>query len=533
MRKHRFLLTTLAMVWGCAIVDSAWAQKVTEKFRMDTHAIRRILWNVLAEGDKKPDVLTDWRQLNDPAHTILVILGKPHDKTGWPVLNRIPNGFRNFVRAGGAVLLATDSRLENQDLTWMTGYSVTGGSVAGWPKWDDERQFNLRADTLISKQAIYRGLDEDAYKENRNRGLRECLIVRPISSRLQKELFLHPNLEKKTLFLNLVTNKPSFLAGEGWGGENTTVLARFPNGCYYLESAYLPRFSTTPAFAVAAQPGRGRLLFMADHSVFINEMLLQEDKPGDDTDDIGNVAFAYNTLEWLRGDQPKRHKALFVIDGKIETKLDIPLKIIPISLKELQQKMTRQGNIVMKKLNDKVDSMNEGVVRGLGRGPGRIFGRRGGSYRGYILLIITVLTIALVIYAIRRMRRASYGIEAGAPLLVSALTRARPDPEVHLHRQEMLLSADNLAVHARALARECLTGSPVPGTAAQSEPVITAHHGSKWQQRRLIKLARWVWQVAFAPGLPRMTKAQFQKFLDQLHELREALKSRKIQVKNS
>ena len=71
--------------------------------------------------------------------------------------------------------------------------------------------------------------------------------------------------------------------------------------------------------------GNGRVLVLADHSIFINEMMLPSDN--------GNVEFTYNCLEWLRGD-PKdgRNQVLFVEDGTINSRFEVPLKEVPDEL---------------------------------------------------------------------------------------------------------------------------------------------------------------------------------------------------------
>ena len=70
----------------------------------------------------------------------------------------------------------------------------------------------------------------------------------------------------------------------------------------------------------------GRALVMADHSIFINEMMIQRDD--------ANVEFSYNCLKWLSeaGGNDPRTKVLFVEDGNVKATFEVPLKDMPAEL---------------------------------------------------------------------------------------------------------------------------------------------------------------------------------------------------------
>ena len=97
-----------------------------------------------------------------------------------------------------------------------------------------------------------------------------------------------------------------------------------------------------PLFAVGGTSGKGRVLVLADHSIFINRMMLPSNNK--------NLEFAANCLHWLRGgvstpvealraaNSPdalkqltgQRNKVLFWDDGKIRTDFKVPLKAMPL-----------------------------------------------------------------------------------------------------------------------------------------------------------------------------------------------------------
>src|SRR5262249_98829 len=76
-------------------------------------------------------------------------------------------------------------------------------------------------------------------------------------------------------------------------------------------------------FAVGGSVGKGQFLLLADHSVFINEMMLQEDN--------GNFDLALRTLDWLRGDKTSpRTKILYWEENRVITDFYVPLKAAEI-----------------------------------------------------------------------------------------------------------------------------------------------------------------------------------------------------------
>src|SRR4029079_11442952 len=65
---------------------------------------------------------------------------------------------------------------------------------------------------------------------------------------------------------------------------------------------------------------RGGVFVLADHSIFINDMMSQEDND--------NPYFAHNVVRWLTEDG-KRKELLFYEDGEIVRPFDVPLAYPP------------------------------------------------------------------------------------------------------------------------------------------------------------------------------------------------------------
>ena len=117
-------------------------------------------------------------------------------------------------------------------------------------------------------------------------------------------------------FVSLATNRPSYL----WPAPllpDAQRVAEFPKGCRYdfpTGPDYLTHRQRPLSFAISREfDNGGRLLLLADHSIFINEMMLPSDN--------GNVEFTYNCLEWLRRGPEVRNQVLFVDEGRIKAAL--------------------------------------------------------------------------------------------------------------------------------------------------------------------------------------------------------------------
>src|SRR5262249_48445939 len=72
--------------------------------------------------------------------------------------------------------------------------------------------------------------------------------------------------------------------------------------------------------AVAGEFGAGRVLILADHSVFINAMLWQTNNQ--------NLDFASNCVDWLT-EKGRRKEVFFFDEGIPAPSFDIPLKEMP------------------------------------------------------------------------------------------------------------------------------------------------------------------------------------------------------------
>jgi hypothetical protein len=471
-------------------------------FRLGTQAFRRFF---LHDNGFRP--LSGWRELtDDPEHTLLVILG------GQPDLDDIPGGLENFLNQGGAALIATDQTMVEspsprvlrpfRELLPVCGHAVSGRSVAAWPA-PQPPDLDKIDGSRIQESDVYQGFQG---------GLRHCVIVRPLEEGGPTLFWNHTSaLEKQPL--RVATNRPSYLMRTERLPQQVKRLAVFPKGCYYDERFFLPEGLAPYTFAVSAEHGNGRLLLLADHSVFINEMFREG---------LDNDLLAANAIHWLKGEQ--RNRALFIEEGSIRTKFDLPLREIPFSLQEIETGfIVKPGNKLLMEMQERErreGRLNKGIIAGLNQGPGRLLSLRNRE-RNYVLLLVFIATVVLFVYGLSRLRRASHKPEPFVPLVETALARQVPARSPLQQRYWYAVQQDNLAEYARLLAREWLAFAGKPD-AGRPRPIT---RGSWWRRWSLARRVIGVWRLAWTETRGPLSRRRFRGLLANLEGLRAALAS--------
>ena len=195
------------------------------------------------------DSLTQIGDFDDrPEQTVVVLIGDLQT-----VSPRITDGLSDFVRAGGAALIASDRTSSRPRIS-----RIVGGRC--------------------------RVPEANAY-----RGFTDCPEIDT------SESDWHPLFaDVKTL----VFNRPGYIRSFGFPFRNSFLLSlpRFTqfNG---------ERYEGLPLMATGQS--KGRVLTIADHSLFINSMLPHAD----------NGSFAINVVNWLS--ESNRQRILFLVDGEV------------------------------------------------------------------------------------------------------------------------------------------------------------------------------------------------------------------------
>ena len=468
-------------------------------FQVGTEVFRRIL------HDRGFTPLDSFDQLGDHAEQKILIVFGAADR-----LTEVHGGLRDFVERGGALFLATDKALRpdvEEALDETAGVHVSGHSIV-----------------CKTKESCYRQLPF-------------CPFLLP-SDRASADLFRNLTLHGATLS-NVATNAPSYLESKNHF-DGVSLLASLPEHCF-LESApgYINR---PPPFAAASHFGAGRVLVLADHSVFINEMMLPADND--------NVEFTYNCLEWLRGDaKVKRTQVLFVEDGRINKKFEVPLKEMPDELaaqvlqylkqhpdeaaklaativanhpKETAQLALNAANAADKagqKLAPEIERKTQEVDEDDGFNNGLLQGF--GDPNDLLRDLAVWLAVLVVLYGCYKIGwKARRRTDLQGPLLASALYQLAPVDTVVEQRRRDLIRGGNLWEAARDMARQCLAASGLP-SAVPPRVVVQGGWLRRWTMAGRV---RRLWRLAYGPPA-RVSLREWQRLLREVQNLKTALAS--------
>jgi hypothetical protein len=442
-----------------------------------THVFRRILY------DHRLEPLNDFDSLaDDPSRTLLVVLGN------LDAIANVPGGLKDFVDRGGAVLLASDRSLRSDEARRALR-SVAGVSISN--------------DTLVCLNLEFCYFSREF-----------CPYVYPARDDRLGLLGPPPGRDR----YGVATNVPSFLRLRGGGPATVQVLAFLPSFCRLDIRRNQPlQEDWWPPFMVGGDVGKGRVLVLADHSVFINEMMLP--------DDNNNVEFTIACVRWLRGaeDATPRSRVLLVEDGKIQTNLAIPLKSAVVGPEEALRALYANRNELLVKAEETVanlerqDFFNEQFLRLLYRAgltPDRI-----------ALTVLVLATLALVMYGVYRLGiRTRFRHPTEAPLLTRAVGASLPAAPLVDQRVHTLVRLGNLNEPAARLAGRWFERQGLPVTVAgPAEPPVEVV-GGWWRRRQLLGQLRRLWRLAQGRSTERVEPAglwRLQRELDRLQVSRE------------
>jgi hypothetical protein len=436
----------LALTFLAALLAGppALAQAPTDaghRFAYETHVFRRLL------KDQGLEPLPDFDQLHTrAANSLLIVLGKTDPLNG----QNLPTGLDAFVKQGGAVLVATD------------------------------RMPTFEAQEMLRDAAGVQVMGEPLLGPNNDKIYRDkpfCPFLMPIPD-AEPDLFRGPRFDPTARLLHVATNVPTLLLPTRPRlPEGIHPLAMLPPGSSlepppgsgpglrnpgwlrlrsFLARVFPERGKVGPLFAVGGNRGKGRILVLADHSIFINQMML----PGD-TD---NVEFTYNALEWLH--EKRRTRVLLVQDGVIRTDLDVPLREVALP----QEAVAAAADKLLADL-ERRDAFNRKIWQWL-------LGRAGNSTDRIARWVLEALTLLVLAYAgYRILVRGRHRLDTAVPLLAHAAAGHAAAVPLLQQRFEAAHQAGNLWETAHHLARQYFAAVARPPPAAGRRPSPSAAAG--------------------------------------------------------
>lgn len=458
----------MLFVLSAFALTPAWsaAQESAKPFGQGTHAFRGIIHSPkpIPGYEKRFDLqpIKEYGPL-DPANTTVIVLGgdAPLDRLG---------GLRRFVNQGGALLIATDQAVRHpHPLSRDFGVEVRGGYVES--------------------------------VRNNFAGLKDCPLVN-IQARD------HPLFRRVE---TIATNRPSVLVA-----HPASPLQIFARLTPQIEMGNRRRFEDY-AFMAGGQLGAGRILVIADHSIFINDMMLQAD-----TD---NFDFAYNCIDWL-SESGRRKQVLLIEDGEIVTNFNVSFKPPPLPKLPSQEQVVERVNQLLAEAESK-DQFNN-VLLGLfgGWGSPRDYAQAVAHER-ILKLLLVLLTGALATYGLIRVIAARQRFDRAVPLLATSTGLAVPAQPIHDLRRQALAQGNNCSEVARHLARRCLESA---GCASWDVQPRVASRGNPWQRWTMSRKLRRIWRLASASRPPRVSPRQLQTLTEELEALKGDFASGKIRI---
>jgi len=399
--------------------------------------------------------------LQQPDKSLLIVLGDTDVKLDY-LMN---GGLRQFVKRGGACLFASDQsthRLLEQELeVIINGILVyCEGNTA---------------------DIVYRG------------DLDECPILQvPI-----REEFRSDHVDLLQGLKRVATNRPSFLQRLETPMQTLStqrVVAETPRNYRFLQPIRLGNGPPTLHLAVADQLGRGRYCVIADHSIFINAMMLQSDND--------NVAFAVNVINWLT-ENGQRHQVMFIDDRQVRTEFDFNLDFLDPPLPHPD---------VLAPAVDK-------LIRGLEEDNffNRLISRLIPQKRllRYLLLGLSIGSAALILYRITSNKHRRESAAARLPDRIEAMADATSlDDRAGFTTDPQVLATVGHELIQRTF--HDLLGSPV-----SAQPSVVA--GNWWARRRWTTRVRRLWRLQSPETLRTISAPELKSLARQLDDLRRAV----------
>jgi hypothetical protein len=404
----------------------------------------------------KPLTAQEFAELKRFDDVILISLGNQRLAP-----NTASGPFDRFARisASGSILIASDAQV-----------SVTldaGGA--------DEREFRIGGARVVCSEPGSFHRDEPS-----------CPFVVPIA--MEGDEAVHRIFKG----LNRVaTNSPSYIRPGRWrGGLIRFPLARFPErsfiqgqGLWLPKDAYFAVGGEGPEHQVISTDYR--FLMLADHSIFINQMLLEEK-----TD---NLELTYRIIEFLQGPGKQRKRCAFFYDGRLIDHFDDLRQAFAkqnapslpqVNLWAMQEKLTDLGNAIIDRLQ--INNAHNNLILGSGN-----------QNRSLTIITRFFLILAAVVACfilVRRLWRARKPTDTPPPPVVAAASTGPPG--VFDRRQKELLRRDNVLEPVRDLVRDFFASIGIPGETGMPKVVIADVVRKPDSLRAAIKD---FWNIAYGP----------------------------------
>lgn len=431
-------------------------------------------------------------------NTVLVVLGDTS------ALRNLRPSLRYFVENGGAALIATDHKDQSQALAnfgiWISGPSLEVGSRS------------------------------KGYHEQK-----DCPFVKAEPG--SEALFQAERANADQKDLKVATNRPGAIQllnvdkKQGEGQEDplkVEIVARFAAQSHYYAEDYARAGPYYFAASYGPDPSTGRVLFLSDHSVFINGMLWY--------DDIDNLDFANNCVHWLiTRSRGSRTRILFIDEGGIQKQFALPsakpkvsmpppdalVYMIDLGLEELQK-----GNSINNFLRGGVSFLEEEADRAVrdNLGPLELFHEPDKSKipRSDLAMPIVFLSLVGFFVGIYLISNARFRPESRLNVATPSGNGAPKGSFLSERGQALALSGNYMSV-ARELSRELFAPLRSEGS-LPAEFTIAFGAGPDFKLgRHYRRLIRDAWRLSTGTGPAFWSRSQWQDLLGIQDQIRDGI----------
>jgi hypothetical protein len=306
---------------------------------------------------------------------------------------------------------------------------------------------------------------------------------------------------------NVATNRPSFiLANEP--PFRRLLDPTLPVAWLPVKYPYRTKFGdleTPMMLAVANTDKRNHLLVIADHSIFINDMLSQPDND--------NIAFAYGVVRWLT-DDGRRKEVLFIDDGVVQTEFNVALNVPPPKFPPLEALIPLADEAIVAVEKDNL--INQALLEAVG-GPWTIF-----------RTLAFLLTLGLLFLGLYRFIQARHRPEVRPPSGPPGAADSGLSSVERRNRE--VIAQGNLAEAARELAHQAFAAVGLDPAAGTPPPTVTVADRLPFRRWGRAREVRRLWNLAVRGPRGRVSPAALRRLDAGVHDLLSSVATGRVRL---
>lgn len=521
------ILVALAMM---ALVDPPHLENPeSSQFLRDTHVFRRILFEHQLQPLKSFDAI--WK---DPRHTLLVVLGPvgrqffttgllagDEAKAAGIQNSPIEEPLKLFLQKGGAILYATDhdSPAEQspfvRDIEDLTGFGIDGSILQVLETGNGFYYRNLGCPVLETVP----GARPDLLALPQMDPEKKLPVATNRPTRLVSLKAFHPIQVRPVLLLpEQIGFAPTLRKPRDFPGR--LIQTSLPVGDKPRQSFARPE-ERVFGLVYEGNKNRNKLLLLADHSLFINSMMLPTDN--------ANVEFASKSIQYLcENGTERRDKVLLLEEGQINARLEVPLKKMDsLSGPQLNQAAVET---ILKALDDRLASLED--KNAFDSGLERWMESRNITPRSLTFTALAYLSILLgawIFYQFLQSRKDQ--LEKQIQPADLSKTDLQESDNLVVGRYRDMLRTGNAWETARSISRTIWDDYSASIPISQETMPRFQVKGSfleSWTRKRR---ARRYWNLAYGKKKYRIRPRGWTRFLADIERLRSDLRDGTVQVR--